>query len=177
MKRSLLIFMAVFGMVLSGFSQTEKLTGKVLNKKNDPVVGATIKIDGSNAGTTSDIDGNFSLSLSTGKKYTLTISSVNYQAKTISDVEVTSGQVNELQIVLDESAANTLGGVTVMATSSSAKKETAAALIQFQKNTNTVASVISAEAIRRSPDKNTGDVLKRIPGTSIQEGNILSFAG
>ena len=101
MKRSLLIFMAVFGMVLSGFSQTEKLTGKVLNKKNDPVVGATIKIDGSNAGTTSDIDGNFSLSLSTGKKYTLTISSVNYQAKTISDVEVTSGQVNELQIVLD----------------------------------------------------------------------------
>lgn len=177
MKRSLLIFMAVFGMVLSGFSQTEKLTGKVLNKKNDPVVGATIKIDGSNAGTTSDIDGNFSLSLSTGKKYTLTISSVNYQAKTISDVEVTSGQVNELQIVLDESAANTLGGVTVMATSSSAKKETAAALIQFQKNTNTVASVISAEAIRRSPDKNTGDVLKRIPGTSIQEGKYLVVRG
>jgi hypothetical protein len=177
MKRLLLIFTALFGLVLLSFSQTEKLTGKILNKKNDPVVGATIKIDGSNAGTTSDVDGNFSLSLSIGKNYTLTISSVNYQTKTISDVEVINGRVNELLVVLEESAANTLGGVTVTATSSSAKKETAAALIQFQKNTNTVASVISAEAIRRSPDKNTGDVLKRVPGTSVQEGKYLVVRG
>ncbi|HEX6172136.1 MAG TPA: TonB-dependent receptor [Chitinophagaceae bacterium] len=49
--------------------------------------------------------------------------------------------------------------------------------MSFQKNTNTVASVISAEAIRRSPDKNTGDVLKRIPGTSVQEGKYLVVRG
>src|SRR6185369_5362598 len=65
----------------------------------------------------------------------------------------------------------------VTATASSARKETSAALIQFQKNTNTVASVISAETIRRSPDKTTGEVLKRIPGTSIQEGKYLIVRG
>ena len=177
MKRFLLILTALFGLVIISFSQTEKLTGKILNKKNDPVVGATIRIGDANEGTTSDVDGNFSLSLVTGKKYTLVISSVNDQTKTISDVEVINRQVNELQIVLEESAANTLSGVTVTATSSSAKKETAAALIQFQKNTNTVASVISAESIRRSPDKNTGDVLKRVPGTSVQEGKYLVVRG
>ena len=167
MKRPLLIILALFGLAILSFSQNVKLTGKILNQKNDPVVGATIQIDGSNIGTTSDVDGNFSISLSVEKKHTLVISSVNYETKTISDVEVVIGQTNDLQVILNESTKNTLSGVVVK-TSSSARKETAASLIQFQKNTNTVASVISAEAIRRSPDKNTGDVLKRIPGASVQ---------
>ncbi|HAI83454.1 MAG TPA: hypothetical protein DCL43_07290, partial [Chitinophagaceae bacterium] len=46
-----------------------------------------------------------------------------------------------------------------------------------QKNTNTVAAVVSAEAIRRSPDRNTGEVLKRTPGASIQEGRFLIVRG
>ncbi|HEX6846121.1 MAG TPA: carboxypeptidase-like regulatory domain-containing protein, partial [Chitinophagaceae bacterium] len=177
MKRLLLTFTALFGLVLLSFSQNIKLTGKILNKKNDPVTGATVQIEGSNTGTTTDIDGSFSLTLAIGKKYTLVISSVNYETKTISDVEVVNGQINELQVILNESEKNTLTGVVVKATSSSARRETAAALIQFQKNTNTVASVISAEAIRRSPDKNTGDVLKRVPGTSVQEGKYLVVRG
>ncbi len=177
MKRQLLTLTAVFGFVILSFAQTVKLTGKILNKKNEPLVGATVQIEGSNTGTSSDVDGNFSLSLAIGKKYTLVISSVNYETKTITDVEVMNGQTNELQILLNESSKNTLSDVVVKATSSSARKETAASLIQFQKNTNTVASVISAETIRRSPDKNTGDVLKRIPGTSVQEGKYLVVRG
>jgi len=55
--------------------------------------------------------------------------------------------------------------------------ESVASIISFQKNTNTVASVISAESIRRSPDKKTGEVLKRTPGTSIQEGKYLIVRG
>lgn len=176
MKRFLLTISALLALVFVSFSQTEKLTGKVLNSKNEPIVGASIKFEGSSAGAISGVDGDFTLSLSVGKKYTLIVSSVGYEPKTIADVEVTSGQVNELQIVLAESTKNVLGGVTVTATSS-ARKETAAALIQFQKNTNTVASVISAENIRRSPDKNTGEVLKRVPGTSVQEGKYLIVRG
>ena len=177
MKRLLLTLTALLGFVILSFAQTLKLTGKILNKKNEPVVGATIKFEGSNTGTTSGVDGSFTLSLSPGKKYTIVISSVNYETKTISEVEVVASQANELQVLLEESTKNTLSGVTVTATSSSARKETAASLIQFQKNTNTVASVISAESIRRSPDKNTGEVLKRLPGTSIQEGKYLVIRG
>src|SRR6185436_4616100 len=79
-------------------------------------------------------------------------------------------------ITLQEKAKT--GEVVVVTTKiSSARKETVNALIAFQKNTNTVSSVISAESIRRSPDKNTGDVLKRIPGTSVQEGKYLVVRG
>jgi len=176
MKRLLLTFTALLGLVFISFSQNAKLTGKILNNKNEPVVNATIKVDGTNTGTASGVDGSFTLTLAVGKKYILVISSVNYETKTIEDVEVTTRQVNELQVLLNESTKNTLEGVVVK-TTSSARKETAAALIQFQKNTNTVASVISSEAIRRSPDKNTGEVLKRLPGTSIQEGKYLVVRG
>lgn len=65
----------------------------------------------------------------------------------------------------------------VVRSTSTARKETAASLISFQKNTNTVASVISAEAIRRSPDRTSGEVLKRIPGASIQEGKFIIVRG
>ena len=177
MKRLLLSLTALFGFVILGFTQTVRLNGKILNKKNEPVVGATIQIEGSNTGTSSDVDGNFSLSLSVGKKYSLVVSSVNYETKIISDVEAVNGQPNDLQVLLNESSKYTLSDVVVKTSSLSARKETAASLIHFQKNTNTVASVISAEAIRRSPDKNTGDVLKRIPGTSVQEGKYLVVRG
>ena len=176
MKRLLLTLTALLGLVILSNAQNAKLNGKILNSKNEPVVGASIKFEGSNGGAISDVDGNFTLTLSTGKKYTLIISSVNYETKTVSDVEVINGQLNELSIILKESSKNTLGGV-IVTTTSSAKKETAASLISFQKNTNTVASVISAESIRRSPDKNTGEVLRRLPGTSIQEGKYLVVRG
>ena len=176
-KISSLHFSALLGFVFISFSQNEKLSGKVLNAKNEPIVGASVKFDGSNTGAISGVDGTFTLTLAIGKKYTLVISSVGYETKTIQDVEVVTGQANELQVLLVESAKNTLGGVTVTATASSARKETSAALIQFQKNTNTVASVISAEAIRRSPDKTTGEVLKRVPGTSIMEGRFIVVRG
>ena len=177
MKRLLLTLTALFGLIFISFSQKEKLSGKVLNSKNEPVVGASIKFEGSHTGAISGVDGGFTLTLAIGKKYTLIISSVGYEMKTIQDVEVAAGQANELQVLMVESAKNTLGGVTVTATASSARKETSAALIQFQKNTNTVASVISAEQIRRSPDKTTGEVLKRVPGTSIMEGRFIVVRG
>src|SRR6186997_2779116 len=177
MKRSLFTLLPLLGFVFVSFSQNEKLSGKVLNNKNEPVVGASIKFENSNSGAVSDVDGNFTLSLAIGKKYTLIISSVGYETKTIKDVEVATGQSNELQVLMVESVKNTSTGVTVTTTASSARKETSAALIQFQKNTNTVASVISAEQIRRSPDKTTGEVLKRVPGTSIMEGRFIVVRG
>ncbi len=157
------------------FAQSVKLGGKISNDKNEPLAGVSIKVTGGPA-TTSDVDGNFVLTLTPGQKYELTLSAVGYATKTVSDVEVVANQANELNFTM-AIAAKDLGGVTVRAQSSSARRENVASLIQYQKNTNTVASVISAESIRRSPDRNTGEVLKRTPGASIQEGRFLIVRG
>ena len=161
---------------LFAFAQSGKISGRILTAKNEPLQGVSVKIVGAPGGTTTDLEGRFTLTLSAGKKYELTFSAVGYTSKTVDEVEVIAGQVGELNIVLEENS-KSLNAVTVTATRTTARRETAASLIQFQKNTNTVASVISAEAIRRSPDRNTGEVLKRVPGTSIQEGKYLVVRG
>ncbi|HTL07872.1 MAG TPA: carboxypeptidase regulatory-like domain-containing protein, partial [Chitinophagaceae bacterium] len=175
-KKTLLLFCFTCFICLMGLAQTGKLSGKILNAKNEPLAGVTIKIVGAAGGATTDQNGLYTLTLATGKKYDLDFSAVGYSLKAISDIEVKEGQVTTLDIVM-EPAGKSLAGVTVTATRSNARKETVNSLIQFQKNTNTVAAVVSAEAIRRSPDKNTGEVLKRIPGTSIQEGKYLVVRG
>lgn len=174
LSRGFLTVLLLF-ILSTAFSQTLRLTGKVTNEKNEAVSGVSINIT-SGGGTTSNIDGVFNLSLTPGKKYELNFSAVGYTLKAIGEVEVVSGTVNELNVML-QSASKDLASVTVSATRSTARRETVNSLIQFQKNTNTVASVISAEAIRRSPDRNTGEVLKRTPGASIQEGRFIVVRG
>lgn len=168
----LLVFSTTFSFL---FAQNNRITGKVVNEKNEPLAGVSVKIKGASAGTSTDVEGRYTISLAAGKNYELEFSSVNYETKTVTDVE-TSGAVTELNVVLILKAKEG-ENVVVSARRSSMKLESVNAAISFQKNTNTVASVISAESIRRSPDKNTGEVLKRTPGTSIQDGKYLVVRG
>ncbi|MGN6166058.1 MAG: outer membrane beta-barrel protein [Flavisolibacter sp.] len=156
-------------------AQTLKLSGKVVNEKNEPLAGVSVKLP-NGSGTTTNVDGQFDLALQAQKKYGLVFSIVGYVSKTISDVEVSNNQHNELNVVLQISSKD-LNNIVITANRSNARRETVNSMIAYQKNTNTVAQVISAEAIRRSPDKNTGEVLKRIPGTSIQEGKYIVVRG
>ncbi|MBK8609928.1 MAG: outer membrane beta-barrel protein [Chitinophagaceae bacterium] len=156
------------------YAQTGKIEGKVSDLTTGNVVtGVSVSIDGDKAIASTSVDGYFIITLDAGKKYTIKLTSVGYQPKEITDVEVTAGQVNNLYIFI-EKASKTEDAVVIRA---SARKETAAALITYQKNTTVVAQVISAEAIKRSPDKNTGEVLKRVPGASVQEGKYLVVRG
>ncbi len=168
---TLLAFIIISG---AAFSQSGKVEGKVTDSKSgNPLTGVSVLVDGSKTGVATDVDGRFVLTLTPGKPYTIRLSSVGYKIKELNEVEVNSKAVTNLEINL-ESAAKTETEIVIR---SSARKETVAALITYQKNTNTVASVISAETIKRSPDKNTGEVLKRIPGTSVQEGKYLVVRG
>jgi outer membrane receptor protein involved in Fe transport len=175
-KKTLLSLLVSALFAITSFAQTGKISGKVLNAKNEPIPGVSVKVVGVTGGVTTDVEGQYSLSLPAGKKYEIDFSSVGYNLKPVSEIEVIAGQVTNLDIMLEVAGKN-LSGVTVTGTRSNARRETVNSLIQFQKNTNTVAAVVSAESIRRSPDRNTSEVLKRVPGTSVQEGKYLVVRG
>lgn len=164
---------------LSVFAQTSKISGKVSNSKNEGLAGVTIKIAGDASGfVKTDVDGRFSFNGQFGKRYSITLSYVGYKDKTVDNITIAHANEEETVDVIMEEAGNALEGVVVKSSSrGSAKGETINALIAYQKNTSTVAQVVSGEAIKRSPDKNTSEVLKRVPGTSIQEGKYLVVRG
>lgn len=175
-KKTLLLLHLSFFIACVTFAQTGKLAGKVLNAKNEPLAGVTIKITGSAGGATTDQSGQYTITLTAGKKYSIDFSAVGYNPKSISEIEIIAGQVTNLDITMEVTDKN-LAGVTITATRNTARRETVNSVIQFQKNTNTVASVVSAESIRRSPDRNTGEVLKRTPGASLIDGKFLVIRG
>lgn len=161
--------------ILHSFGQSAKISGKIFNAKNEPISGASVKLSGQ-GGTSSDVEGRYTLTIPASSKPEIEISAVGYESKLIGDLELKAGVVTTLDIILELSK-KSLEEVTVRAPRTSLRKESVNSLLQFQKNTYSVAQVISAEAIRRSPDKNTSEVLKRVPGTSIQEGKYLVVRG
>ena len=177
MKRlSLLICFVVFAIISQ--AQKAKIAGKITSVKNEALIGVslTLKSDKTQIAKT-DVEGRYSFTIDLNKKYTLTLSYVGYESKTVADISASNaGEEVLLDILLEESGAR-LTDVTVSATKTSNKGATDNALIAFQKNTNTVASVISAESIKRSPDRNTAEILKRTPGASIQEGKYIIVRG
>lgn len=48
-------------LVLAANAQTVKVTGQVVDDKNEPVIGAYVKVKGSNKGAVTDIDGNYTI--------------------------------------------------------------------------------------------------------------------
>jgi len=175
MLRRLVTITLLITLTLAANSQRGKISGKVSNNKNESLPSVSIKVKDATGGTQSGVDGTYSLSIEADKKLQIIFSYVGYEAKTI-DVELKPNEDLNLDVLL-EVTVNNGSNVIVKAAARSARNETVNAVIQFQKNTNTVASVVSAESIKRSPDRNSGDVLKRVPGTSVQDGKYLVVRG
>ena len=150
-----LLLIAAFLLTISAsFAQKGRIEGKITDSKTgNPLSGVSVLIKETGKGIASDLDGRFILNVEPGKKYTLVISSTNYQSKEVNEIETGANGIAYVDVALDVKAKT---GDEVIVKATSARKESVNALISFQRTTNTVASVISAEAIRRSPDKNTG---------------------
>ncbi|MBR8725926.1 TonB-dependent receptor P3 [Bacteroides pyogenes] len=76
--------------------QTVRIKGTVVDRNGEPIVGATILVDGNSSnGTVTDIDGNFALTVS--PQATLSVSYIGYTT-----VKVKADSKKELKIVLEE---------------------------------------------------------------------------
>jgi hypothetical protein len=174
MARLTIIFLLLSIISICSFAQTIRLTGKVTNQRNEPIAGASIQIEGSNTGTAADIEGRFTLNLESGRKYVLVISAIGYTSKAVADIEVGVGQNNTIDIILESSKQTDLTGVVVRTTR---RQESTVAVLSFQKNNTALSSGIAADFVRRTPDKNTGEVLRRVSGASIQDNKFVVVRG
>lgn len=96
MKRILFILLMAFCLVFSAFSQ-RTISGIVLDaSNNEPLVGATIMIEGTTTGTISDINGRFVLQIEDGEVF-LVVSYIGYRKERIQ-----TGDQNEYTLMLKQ---------------------------------------------------------------------------
>jgi hypothetical protein len=147
------------------------VTGKVIDEENgEPVVGANVRIG--NKGAITGMDGSFTISVSSGPCM-VTVSNVGYGTKEISEITVQDNQTFELNVVLKREK----GQMANVVVKSQARREGVAAVYVRQKNTAEISNGFSAEQIAATPDKNVGDVLKRISGVSTNDNRRVVVRG
>jgi len=96
---------------------TGSLNGYVRNAKtNEPLIGATVQIDGTNIGTVTDLDGFYGITNIPTRSYSVTASYLGYESRTEFNVIVKSAGNPELNFALTE-AIESLTEVVVKASS------------------------------------------------------------
>lgn len=150
-----------------------RLTGIIRDENNQPLGGISITIDKKAGGTITSVSGDYVLSLSPGI-YTIIISGVNYESRTITDVIIKSNEQTDLSVTLSPGKSQALSGVTV---TSSAKKESIRGLLLAQKNNASMTDGISAEMMAKLPDPNIAKVLKRVSGLTVQGEKFVTIRG
>lgn len=151
-----------------------KISGKITDEKTgEAIIGATILVKGTSEGASTDVDGKYTINIQAGT-YVVQVKYMGYQTKEVSDVHVTAEGTATVNVAISEAKSQELKEVVVR---SSLKKENINALYTIQKNSATISDGISADVIKKSPDRSTGEVLKRVSGTTIQDNKFVIVRG
>ena len=155
------------------FGQQGTLVGKVVDKKTkEGVIGATVLVTGSIQAAPVDLDGSYRLPLDPGT-YSITMTYVGYAPLVFPGVVIKSGQETTLNGQMVENATS-LGEVVVTGVKQTG---TEIAMIQSLKNSEVVVSGVSNDQIVKSLDRDAAEVVKRIPGVTIQSNNFIVIRG
>lgn len=158
------------------FAQTSKgkIAGKVTDSNTgEDLIGLAVIIEGTTIGVQTNIEGRYSLENLEAGNYTLLFRYISYGTKKIENIVVNAGQVTELNVTVAEEKS----AINEVVITSTFQKESINALYSIQKNNVSISDGISSDVIKRSPDKSTSDVLKRVSGTSIQDNKFVIIRG
>jgi len=157
------------------------ITGKVVDFENgDPLVGATVSIEGINFNTTTDEKGEYRLNVVPAGNYTLLISYVGYKKDRVLNVKTSDNNATSVDVKLQASSENTgvMTGVVVSAIRNRRVANTTdAQLVNEIYSAKSVVSGISNEQIARTLDRDAAEVVKRIPGVNISGDNFIIVRG
>jgi len=157
------------------YSQTAIIKGTVVEEgTGKSIPGVLVKVLNTKLATQTDASGNFIIRNVPIGKQELQFSDFTLETKIISDVDAIKDETTSLTVSMAEKN-NTLNEVVIKRTKMNT--ESVASLLTVQKNSPRVSDGISAETIKRTPDRTTSDVLKRISGTSIQDNKFVIIRG
>lgn len=146
----LLTVMALF-LSAAAFAQQTKVTGTVVDTQNEPVVGATVQIEGTNKGTTTNVDGQFTLDVKNGAR--LRFSYVGFKTMTLK-------AVNGMKVTMQEDA-NTLDEVVTIGYGAVKRKDV-----------TTAVSSVSTKDLETRPIVNALQGMQgKAPGLHISQAN------
>ena len=156
-------------------AQTGKITGKVINASTgQPLGGASLKLVNKNISKAADLNGQFSFTKLEAGVYSISCTYTGFQEKIVEEIIVKDNENTDINISLENKIS---GEVIVTSKRIKAAGETVASLLIAQKNSASVSDGITAESIKKTPDRSSSDVIKRVSGASIQDDKFAIIRG
>ena len=164
MRKALLFIVALFTMTLSYevMAQQRVITGKVISEEDGlGLPGATVLVKGTTVGTTTDLDGNYSLSVPAGSDVLI------FSFVGLTTSEETIGNRSVINITLATDAAQ-LSEVVV----------TAIGIEREKKALGYAVTTVDDEQLSNRPEQDVARVLQgKVPGVNITSTNGMSGSG
>lgn len=172
------IMLIIIGLAIS-FSnlpaQTKyQLSGRVIDKETgDLLRGATVQVVGTQKGAMTDMKGSFKIKDLSPNTYSIKISYIGYSDKNIADVSIVNANVSLGDLVLEPEA--TMSEEVVVTAERILDNQ--AALLAMRKNAIQLSDAISAEEIKKTPDSDAGQALKRVSGITLVNDKFVYVRG
>ncbi|MBF1635516.1 MAG: SusC/RagA family TonB-linked outer membrane protein, partial [Prevotella sp.] len=132
--RILTLLLGLF-LSVSAFAQST-ITGQVKDATGEPVIGASVLINGTSNGTVTDLDGNFSISVQPGA--TLTISYIGFQKQQVA-------AANGMVITLQEDQAQQMNEVVVIGYGAVKKSDLTGSVTALKPDSKNKGLVVNAQ--------------------------------
>jgi len=153
---------------------TGRLIGRVLDATSgQPLSGAQVYVDGGVVGALSDLNGRYVINEVPAGMVDVTAQLLGYGTKTVSGVEVTAGEVNALDITVEETAVE-VEGIVVEA---SRERGSQAFLLDERRTSNAVVEGVGSAEISRRADSDAAEVAQRLTGVTVSEGKYVFVRG
>ena len=175
--KNLLLSICFFLVTVSLFAQGT-ISGTIIDEKyGDPLIGANVVIEGTSIGTSTDFDGKYQFSAAPGT-YTIVLSYIGYNEKTIAGIVVADGEISYLDAGLSDEAVEIFGageeGVVVVAKAINRSEN---ALMMLQKKADKIQDGISSQEMSRYAVSDAAGAMKKVTGATVSGGKYIYIRG
>ena len=175
MKYRLQLLFILFIEILSvtAFGQGS-LQGKIIDiKTKESIVGASVYIQGTTIGSSTDIEGNYNIKNVKPGTYNIMVSFISYKLDTIPGIKVRKDKVT----ILDHGLTETTTQLKEVSVTARKKTDTEISQINNSKQSNLIIVGVSSQQISKSQDKDASEVIRRLPGVTIMGGRFVVVRG
>ncbi len=170
-KHMLRSFYTLLILLVSSHVFAGTIKGTVTDGKSEPLSGVVVSLPGIGKGNVSDIDGKYEIADVPDGSYEIVFS---YSAfKTVKETIVVKGG----DVVMDMKMTPEVTELKGAQVSSGRITNTENSVVNEIKTSNSVVSGTSAAQISKTMDRNAADVVKRIPGVTIQDDRFIIVRG
>lgn len=154
-------------------AQNGTIYGKIVDQSTqNPIETATVFVQGTSLGALTDADGNFVIDAPAGT-YTVVVKLLEYKDLTLPNIVVAAGGRTEANGQM-EVFGSTVETVNITAP---VQKSSNVGVMAYRRLEEGMVVGLSSTDIARSPDRNTGQVLRRVSGASIQDNRFVVIRG